>query len=128
MEEVVDPSRATVLTDAWQGYAGLPRRGFHHRSETQGSGERAAELLPWAHTIFSNLKTWLRGTFHGVSDKHLPVYAREFIYRFNRRRLRDQQQLFGYVVRRVVRNAPTTRRELVHGPSNCASSPLVVAA
>ena len=58
-EGVVDPSRATVLTGTWQGYAGLPRRTFRHRSETQGRPERAAELLSWAHTIFSNLKTWL---------------------------------------------------------------------
>ncbi len=57
VEDAVDPFRATVYTDAWQGYAVLPRRGFRHRFETQGAPERAAELLPWAHTIFSNLKT-----------------------------------------------------------------------
>jgi len=32
------------------------------------------------------VKTWLNGTFHGVSAKHLPRYAREWNYRFNRRR------------------------------------------
>jgi hypothetical protein len=30
--------------------------------------------------------SWLNGTFHGVSAKHLPCYAREWNYRFNRRR------------------------------------------
>ena len=53
------------------------------------------EHLPKVHLLISNLKTWLRGTFHGVSDKHLPTYAREFIYRFNRRHLRDGQKLLG---------------------------------
>ena len=72
---VLDPVRATVCTDAWQGYAGLPRRGFRHRSETQDPPERSAELLPWAHTIFSNLKTWLRGTYHSVSKKHNHSYV-----------------------------------------------------
>jgi hypothetical protein len=33
--------------------------------------------LPIVHVLFSNVKTWLNGTFHGVSAKHLPRYARE---------------------------------------------------
>ncbi len=59
VQGVIDPARATVCTDAWPGYAGLQRQGFRHRFETQVTGERAAEILPWVHTIFSNLKTWL---------------------------------------------------------------------
>jgi hypothetical protein len=38
-----------------------------------------------AHTVFGNLKTWLRGTFHGVSLKHLQRYLDEFVFRFDRR-------------------------------------------
>ncbi|MFQ5382802.1 MAG: transposase, partial [Dehalococcoidia bacterium] len=83
---------------------GLSRRGFRHRSETQGSGERAVELLPWAHTIFSNLKTWLRGTYHGVSKKHLGRYLREFEYRFNRRRV--EHVLFDHVLRAAAAAKP----------------------
>ena len=75
----------------------------------------ASQHLPKVHLLISNLETWLRGTFHGVSDKHLPTYAREFVYRFNRRHLRDGQKLFNYVVRRVMGTRPTTRRQLVHG-------------
>ncbi len=110
VEGVVDPSEATVYTDAWQGYAGLPRRGFHHRSETQGSAERAAELLPWAHTIFSNLKTWLRGTYHGVSNKHLERYLQEFVYRFNRRHF--EIALLEHVIRAAATAPPLTYGQL----------------
>jgi transposase-like protein len=109
VEDVVDPSRATVHTDAWQGYAGLPRRGFHHRSETQGTGERAKELLPWVHTIFSNLKTWLRGTYHGVSKKHLDSYL-QFVYRFNRRGF--EQALFEHVIGAATTASPLTYDQL----------------
>ncbi len=105
VEGAVDPARSTVLTDAWQGYMGLPRRGFRHRCETQGRGERAAELLPWAHTIFSNLKTWLRGTYHGVSKKHLGRYLREFEYRFNRRGI--EHVLFALVLRAATVAKPS---------------------
>jgi transposase-like protein len=114
VEDVVDPSRATVYTDAWQGYAGLPRRGFQHHSETQGSPERAVELLPWVHTIFSNLKTWLRGTYHGVSKKHLDRYLQEFVYRFNRRR--DEDALFEHVIRAAATAPPLTYGQLTAEP------------
>jgi hypothetical protein len=109
VEDVVDPSRATVHTDAWQGYAALPRRGFHHSSETQGTGERAKELLPWVHTIFSNLKTWLRGTYHGVSKKHLDSYL-QFVYRFNRRGF--EQALFEHVIGAATTASPLTYDQL----------------
>jgi transposase-like protein len=110
VESVIDPSRATVHTDAWQGYAGLPRRGFRHRSETQGTGECAKELLPWVHTIFSNLKTWLRGTFHGVSKKHLDSYLQEFVYRFNRRGF--ELLLFEHVIGAATTASPMTYDQL----------------
>ena len=32
-----------------------------------------------------NLKTWLRGAYHGVSPKHLQRYLNEFQFRFNKR-------------------------------------------
>ena len=43
-------------------------------------------ILPRVHRVFGNLQTWLRGTHHGVSGKHLQAYLDEFVFRFNRRR------------------------------------------
>jgi ISXO2 transposase-like protein len=37
------------------------------------------------HLVFSNLKTWLLGTHHGVSPRHLQAYLNEYVLRFNRR-------------------------------------------
>jgi hypothetical protein len=37
------------------------------------------------HLVFSNLKSWLQGTHHGVSPQHLQAYLNEFTFRFNRR-------------------------------------------
>jgi hypothetical protein len=54
--------------------------------------------------VFSNLKGWLQGTFHGVSAKHLHRYLQEFAYRFNRRSL--EHDLFLYVLRRAVQGEP----------------------
>ena len=47
--------------------------------------ERASgDLLPRAHSVFGNLKAWLRGTFHDVSPKYLQRYLDEFVLRFDR--------------------------------------------
>jgi transposase-like protein len=43
------------------------------------------EWLLWVYVAIGNLKTFLLGTFHGVSGKYLQVYLDEFCYRFNRR-------------------------------------------
>ncbi len=37
--------------------------------------------MPIVHVPLSNVKTWLDGTYHGLSAKHLPRYAREWDYR-----------------------------------------------
>lgn len=76
---------ATVKTDGWSGYAGVPNVG--HDPHTVGT--MAAHLvLPWAHRIFANLKRWALGVYHGLRRKHLQSYLDEFVFRFNRRRTR----------------------------------------
>jgi len=52
-------------------------------------GSMAAHIvLPWVHRVFSNLKTWALGVYHGLRRKHLQAYLDEFVFRFNRRRTR----------------------------------------
>ena len=100
---------STVLTDGWQGYASL-HQGYDHQPSTVGDAKNASRLLPQAHRAFSNLKTWLKGTHHGVSAKHLPHYLDEFVFRFNRRRtpMAAFQSLLGLTTQR----APTTYQML----------------
>ncbi len=81
----VEPD-TTVITDGWQGYAPLSGMGYPHHPKTQGRPARADVILPRVHRVFGNLKTWLRGTHHGVDPKHLQAYLDEFTFRFNRRR------------------------------------------
>lgn len=100
----IDQAEATVRTDGWSGYGDLRQHGARHRAVVQGDPARAARILPWSHIVFSNLKGWLRGTFHGVSRKHLPRYLQEFVYRTNRRWL--EHDLFFYVLRRAVQGEP----------------------
>ena len=81
-----------------------------HRPHQGGHGRQSVHLLLWAHTVFGNLKTWLRGTFHGVSPKHLQRYLDEFVFRFDRRW--RETELFIRVLHRALDAAPFPYRQL----------------
>jgi len=108
---VIDQAQAMVKTDGWGGYGDLAAHGARHRPVIQGVPARAAQILPWAHTVFSNLKAWIWGTFHGVSAKHLHRYLTEFVYRFNRRGL--EHDLFFHVLRRAADAEPFPYHRLI---------------
>ena len=75
-----------IVTDDWSGYADLRKRGYdHHAIAECGDSEVTDEFLPIIHLVFANLKTWLTGIHHGVSERHLQAYLNEFTFRFNRR-------------------------------------------
>ena len=102
-----------MLTDGWAGYIS-PGQNFRHEPVGQGDPKNAGVILPLVHLQFNNLKSWLNGTFHGVSPKHLPAYLQEWNYRFNRRGL--SSNLFQSVIRRVVNMADVTYKEISQGP------------
>lgn len=77
---------AVVRTDGWNAYDDLTKLGYSHEPLVlDGDPERTDAHLPMIHIAFSNLKTWLLGTHHGVSHHHLQAYLNEFVFRFNRR-------------------------------------------
>ncbi len=77
---------SVVRTDGHNGYNRLTRLGYQHESLVlDGEHDLIEQHLPLVHIVFSNLKTWLRGTHHGVSAQHLQAYLNEYVFRFNRR-------------------------------------------
>jgi hypothetical protein len=84
-----------VFTDGWVGYEDfhlyfqhepvlLDKETAQAMTKRQVSAAKG-ERMPLIHLVFSNLKTWINGTHHGVSPKHLQAYLNEFVFRFNRR-------------------------------------------
>jgi hypothetical protein len=75
-----------IRTDGWIGYPGL-REIYRHEALTLGGHPDKAEAhLPMIHLVFSNMKTWIKGTHHGrIEPKHLQAYLNEYVFRFNRR-------------------------------------------
>lgn len=109
---VVDASRTTARTDGLNTYCGLEAIGIRHDRKVQGPDRaHSKKILPWSHTVFGNLKTWLRGTFHGVSGKYLQLYLHEFVYRFDRRW--REGELFGFVLNRAAHGEPLPYQRLL---------------
>ena len=85
VEAAIQPG-SMVITDGWNSYKGLTKRGYDHLAAPEaGDPVVAEEYLPIIHLIFSNLKAWINGVHHGVSPQHLQAYLNEFTFRFNRR-------------------------------------------
>jgi transposase-like protein len=113
----VSPS-AHLVTDGWRAYDQLEADGYSREkviSSHQPRGARHRVGMHSIHVVFSNLKTWLAGRFHGVTHKYLHAYLAEFAYRFNRRR--SPPQLFGWVSRRLMARPACTLAQLVAEPS-----------
>jgi len=71
-----------LLTDGHASYPGLT----DYRHDPRVVGKMAGHVvLPWIHRIFSLVKRWGLGTYHGLRRKHLDTYLNEFVFRYNRR-------------------------------------------
>ena len=98
----------TAKTDGWSAYPGAP--GVNHDPRVIGA-MAAHVVLPWIHRVFSNLKTWALGVYHGLRLKHLQSYLDEFTFRFNRRRTRHAA--FRSLLRIASRRQPVTYKMLI---------------
>lgn len=57
----------------------------HQHDKKVTPSEETSSWLPLVHIVIGNMKTFLNGTFHGVTHTYLQEYLDEFCYRFNRR-------------------------------------------
>jgi transposase-like protein len=105
---------STVRTDGWVGYRGLAELGYTHDSLALGGDpDKAEKHLPMIHLVFSNLKAWILGTHHGVSQQHLQAYLNEYVFRFNRRFY--PMTAFNSVLGLAAHSVPPTYAELYSG-------------
>lgn len=79
---------STVFSDAHRGYpaalAAYTHQPLSQRAMKRQTGKHTS-AAPGVDRVISNLKTWLKGTHHGVGADHLDAYLDEFVFRFNRR-------------------------------------------
>lgn len=73
----------TIFTDGNQAYQGIP----HRKHASKVVGKLPAHLwFKRIHRVFSLMKRWMMGVYHGVRRRHLNIYLQEFVFRWNRRR------------------------------------------
>lgn len=76
-----------ITTDGLNIYTVVTAGGLDHELVIVSKDkELALETLKLVHTVISNAKAFIAGTFHGLHRDHLQRYLDEFCYRFNRRR------------------------------------------
>jgi len=88
VDENID-SGSKISTDYFRIYNSLTDNGFEHDKYLSGTSE-CDQALDWAHTIISNAKTFILGTYHGLAQCHLQAYLDEYCYRLNRRKWLNQ--------------------------------------
>ena len=111
---------ATVASDGWRGYLGLPdaRATTTSRSISAPPGATPPSGCPPSTSVFSLAKRWLMGTHHGaVGEKHLPAYLDEYVFRFNRRTAKRISHGFARLIEQAVRTGPTTYHAIVATPA-----------
>jgi transposase-like protein/transcription elongation factor Elf1 len=91
-ENVVDT--AHVMTDEFKAYNGLEKQIAKHSTINHGKKEYVRGIVHtnFAESYFSLLKRGILGTFHHVSEEHMPRYLSEFDYRWNRRDKNDGER------------------------------------
>jgi len=85
VERISTPT-ARAAPDGYRAYPILTQFGYSHEVESTARGMEQDAVLRHYHRAVANLKTWIKGTFHGrIEGEHLQGYLNEFAFRFNRR-------------------------------------------
>jgi len=101
----------TILsTDLYRSYIQLDKKGYLHKPKEFNYKDNP-DHLKWLHTIISNAKAYIAGTYHGLGPKHLQSYLDEYSYRFNRRKFKGQ--LFNRLLSACVLTDTITYNKLV---------------
>jgi len=98
---------SVIETDAYHSYRKALSEKFNHSWQVFDTGSK---VLAWLHTIVSNAKSFVQGTFHGLDELHLQRYLNEFCWRFNRRNRSDK--IFFDLLRSVISAPKATYADL----------------
>ena len=74
--------KTQIETDDYDSYKKPLADKYMHKYEIFDPNK---QHLKWLHTVISNAKAEILGTYHGLAAKHIDLYLAEFCFRFNRR-------------------------------------------
>lgn len=91
---------AQVRTDKWKGYLPLKEAYSKLQQDFSECGSNFQEL----HLHIMNIKNWIRGMHHHLSENYIQRYLDEFHFRFNRRGFRNT--IFHRLVEKMMQHKP----------------------
>ncbi|RXM40959.1 IS1595 family transposase [Chryseobacterium sp. CH21] len=111
----VNPEKTILISDEWWAYKGLDKY-YTHNVIDHSKKEYVSLQDNNIHTnniegSWNILKRSVSGMYNHVSKKHLQKYVDEFVYRFNLRKVTDQEK-FRYLLSNS--NVRTKYKELCH--------------
>jgi transposase-like protein len=85
---------AHLMTDEFWSYQGADKIVARHSTVQHGKKEYVRGIVHtnFAESFFSLLKRGVMGTFHHVSEKHMPRYLAEFDFRWSNRKQTDRER------------------------------------
>ncbi|MDR1443639.1 MAG: IS1595 family transposase [Treponema sp.] len=98
-----------ISSDAYSSYKKAFSEG-NYIHEPKKFDKTDGGHLKWLHTIVSNAKSFILGTYHGLADIHFQAYLDEFCYWFNRRSVASE--LFNRLVYACISTGTVTRDTL----------------
>ena len=104
-----------VMTDELTSYPGAIKQSgipnLKHQTVNHSAGEYVNGDITTngIESAFSLLKRGIVGSWHKVSDKHLPAYLEEMTFRFNRR---NSKTIFLDTLQHMITADPLTYEEL----------------
>ena len=104
---------AHIMTDSFLSYRGLDEEyAGHDWVDHSKHYVRGIVHTNFAESFFSLLKRGILGTFHHVSEQHLPRYLAEFDFRWTNRSLTDGERMVkaikGAEGKRLMLHTPTS--------------------
>lgn len=97
VKQAVSDKVSLVATDEWTGYRKLIEEGYMHQTVNHSGKEyvRGSVHTSTIDGFWSLFKRGIMGSFHKVSAKYLPLYVKEFEFRYNNRKNPD---IFGAAI------------------------------
>lgn len=102
----IDRTAKIVDTDKWKGYSPL-----HPEWNIVQTKSRPGENFNVMHRFIQQLKGWLRGIHHHVSQRHMQRYLDEYCYRFNRHG--HKESMFDNLIKKMVAHSPVNYKLLI---------------
>lgn len=94
IRENVDKT-STIMTDEFLAYKGLGKEFAGHQTVSHSTGEyvRGNAHTNYCEGYFGILKRGIVGVYHHVSKRHLDQYLNEFNFRYNSRKIEDEDRM-----------------------------------